>query len=221
MSHTTHIFFHVVLFGLWLGPYAALLVLIGRLRLIGDQPQAVETLLKSVRLIERVPRTAFILMLPMGLQLSHNLGYIAFSTGNTLGVWVVALVWLAIDWRGARQSFGPAAQAARVVFRVLASGFGAVVGGAGLLSLVTGGPIALPWLAGKFTLFGLALVIMILIDLAVAQFYPRQQGKEAKAGVPSDPALIAKAASQAGTGIVALLVVLAAAAWMGVVKPFA
>ena len=220
MSHSTHIFFHVLLFGLWLGPYAALLVLLARLRLLGDNKAAATSILTSIRLIERIPRTAFILMLPMGLQLSHNLNYINFASGSTVGVWIIAIVWLALDWRGLRHSFGPAAQAARTVFRVLAGGFGAIVGGAGLLSLATGSPITVKWLAAKFTLFGLALLTMILIDLATSQLFPREQGKEAKAGLPADPAVIRSAAGQAGTGVVVLIVILVAASWIGVVKPF-
>ena len=218
MSHQHHIFLHVILFGIWFGSLLATLVVLGRLYRNEDMASRT-SLLTSLRLVERVPKTAFLLMLPMGLQLSSNLGLITLQAGTTFGAWAFALVWLAISWSGARHQHGSTARAARVVTIILQVSFVLVVGGAGILSLLSQSPIPQPWLAAKMVLYASTLIVMMLYDAALMPLYPRAHGPEGVSTVPEDTAVVRRACFLGGLAISVLLFILARASWVGVTAP--
>ncbi|MFC4346826.1 hypothetical protein ACFO5Q_03090 [Kordiimonas lipolytica] len=210
MEHHFHTFLHITLFGVWLGSIVALLVLLlCRYREMLSEPEG-QLHLQNLAYVQRLPKAALILMLPMGLQLSNNLALITLGDGSMVGIWVFALLWLVIDWVGAPSGASVASKAMRVVERVLQAGFVLVLLGAGILSHLSGAPVEAPWLATKLILFAVALVIMSGVDALLVPLYQAEESKGGSNG-PSRKQSILMAA-----GLLALLVaLLLTAAWTG------
>lgn len=210
MEHNFHIFLHITLFGIWIGSTIVLLVLLLS-RYKESASKAEDQLhLQNFAYVQRIPKAALILMLPMGLQLSNNLGLITLDGGSTLGVWIFALLWLAIDWIGAPSGLSAPSKAMRVVERVLQAAFILVLAGAGILSHLSGTPVEVSWLATKLILFAVALVLMAGVDALLVPLYQSVGGKGVNSGLGRRGSLLAAAS------LVALLVaLLLAAAWTG------
>ncbi|RME66649.1 MAG: hypothetical protein D6782_03910 [Alphaproteobacteria bacterium] len=169
MNHSLHIFFHVVLYALWFGGYLSLWLVIWRLRPDQDSVQRAVLLRAAARILV-MAKGAFILMLPMGLQLVENLGLMALPPAGAAGAWIFALIWLGLSWRGGRGQ-GQEARGLRAAEWVVESAFVAIIGGAGILSLLSGAPASAGWLGAKLLLFALALLAMIVIDTALQQLF--------------------------------------------------
>ena len=54
--------------------------------------------LELLLLLDMGPRTALVMMVPLGLQLSQNLGLLALPATLLGLIWVVGLMWLALVW---------------------------------------------------------------------------------------------------------------------------
>lgn len=211
-DHHFHIFMHIVLFALWLGSSVTILVMVCWLQMHRDASDARTMALSSLSYLVRVPKTVFILMLPMGLQLASNLGLIELASGSTIGAWVFAIIWLGIDWIGAPNRQTSTAQAMRIVERILQAAFVIVLGGTGVLSLLSGAPVEASWLATKMTIYASILVVMALFDFSLENAYPKLKDRSdamASSIQLQSPLLVA-----AGLLIVTIALLLLAA-WTG------
>ncbi len=211
-DHNFQIFLHIVLFALWLGSSVTILVMVCWLHTRGDASGERKMALSSLSYLVRVPKTVFILMLPMGLQLASNLGLIELANESTIGVWIFAIIWLAIDWIGAPNRQTTTAQALRIVERVLQAAFVVVLGGAGVLSLLSGTPVDASWLATKMIIYAGILIVMALFDFSLERAYP--QLKRGREPVTGDKQLLSPVVTAAGL-LVITIVLLLVAAWTG------
>lgn len=218
MEHSVQIWLHLLLFALWLGSHVAILVLMWLIRAAAGAEPEQRRLAAAMMVVERVPRTAFVLMLPMGLQLAENLGLFELGGMGALGAWIIAVVWLAGIWIQPRSRRTDAAVGLRNAQRVLMVAVGLLMLGAAALSLVSGAPIALPWLAGKFALYGLSLLIVFGIE-AVTQDVVYATGNDALRKPPPIDRAIARALPRATTLALLLYACLAGASYLGLVKP--
>ena len=219
MDHHFQIFLHIVLFAVWFGSTIAVLVMLSRFwgGALATPMQAVQPrALKSLMYIVRIPKTAFILMLPMGLQLAGNLELITLASGTTYGAWAFALVWLAIDWKAAPSGQGDISKAMRVLERVLQATFVLVLGGAGTLSLLSGNPVESAWLATKMMIYAGTLIVMALFDLSLVQAHAAIGGEPGGTPDPDGAGAAQKGAlNRAFVLLVLLLIMLLWAAWTG------
>lgn len=210
MEHNFHIFLHITLFGVWLGSVVALLVLLlSRYRETLSDTEG-RQFLQHVAYVQRLPKAALILMLPMGLQLSNNLALIKLGDGSMIGIWVFALLWLVIDWIGAPSGASMPSKAMRVVERILQACFVLILLGAGILSHLSGAPVEASWLATKLILFAGALVIMSGVDALLVPLYQSAESKGESNGPGRKQSILM------AVGLLALLVaLLLTAAWTG------
>lgn len=211
-DHHFQIFLHIVLFALWLGSSVTILVMLCWLHMHGDTSGKRKIALSSLNYLVRVPKTVFILMLPMGLQLANNLGLIALASGSTIGVWAFAVIWLAIDWIAAPNRQTTTALAMRMAERVLQAAFVIVLGGAGVLSLLSGAPVEAPWLATKMVIYAGILVVMALFDFSLERAYPHLESSNEPL---ADEKQLLSPVGIAAVLLVVTIMLLLAAAWTG------
>jgi len=210
---------HILLFVYWLG---ADLGVFFAARYVARADLALDERLRFLELLLKIdmgPRTALILMIPVGFTLATTLGIAEFARAWLPLIWIASLAWLALAWYLYFNARNPRAarwarldQGLRIAIVV---SFLAI----GLLSFATGGPLATGWLAGKFVLFAgvvtLGLLLRITIRDWVAGFAQLRREGQRDAG----NALITDAARRATRLAHLLWLCVAAIAFLGVVKP--
>lgn len=206
MEHTIHIFLHLVLFGIWLGSSLALLSLLLRFYRSPLQETPEPTQIQTLSYLQRIPKTTLILMLPMGLQLTSNLGFFTLDGVSMTGIWIFAIFWLAIDWLAAPSRASDTSKAIRMLEFVLQGTFIALLAGTGVLSLLSGTPLAADWLAAKMIIFALTLVIMTSVDLVLIPLYQHTDSRPEHKKLPLLHAAIL---------MLALILLILMAAWLG------
>jgi len=216
-------YLHILLFVYWLGAdlgvfLAARYVARGDLSL-DERLRFLDLLLK----IDMGPRTALILILPVGATLANGLGAVE-GLGRLLpAVWVLAMAWLALAWHIAMRPQHPSAPVCtRIdrVIRILMAGALAITGG---LSLLYGEPVHAPWLAVKLLLFAGVITLGLLLrgvlrDWADGFGMLRRVGAGSAAATDAN-ARIAAAHRRSTPYAMLLWLLVAAIAWLGVAKP--
>lgn len=215
MSHSAYIFLHVVLFGLWFGAHAAILMILRELKQAGDVGRQ-QRILVLMQTLERIPRSAFVLMLPLGLQLAETRGLFEIAGMGVVGAWIVALVWLVLIWAQPRASKSDMAVGLRTTQRVFMVVVAVIMAGAGILSLLSGAPVGASWLAAKFLLY--ALAIMAVFGLEMSTQEPLYTAFQQRGSGDLDAA-VRTALPRATLAGLALFAALLGAAYIGVVQP--
>ena len=206
MEHSIHIFLHLVLFGIWIGSSLALLSLLIRLYRSPLQETPEPTQIQTLSYLQRIPKTTLILMLPMGLQLTSNLGFFTLDGVSMTGIWIFAIFWLAIDWLAAPSRASDTSKAIRMLEFVLQGTFIALLAGTGVLSLLSGTPLAAGWLAAKMIIFALTLVIMTSVDIVLMPLYQHTDSR---------PEYKKQSLFHAAVLIFVLTLLILMAAWLG------
>ena len=210
---------HILLFVYWLG---ADLGVFFASRYVARADLPLEERLRFLELLLKVdmgPRTALILMIPVGFTLTTTLGVAPFAAAWLPLIWVASLAWLALAWylfinaRDPRSA--PWARLDLGIRLAIVVTFLAL----GLLSLVRGAPLLTPWLAGKFVLFAgvvtLGLLLRRVIRDWVTGFAELRVAEQREAGNVRIYAAHRRAARLAQL----LWLGVAAIAFLGVVKP--
>ena len=164
-------FFHVLLFGYWLG--ADLGVYYCDSQLVRDDLDLEERLrVRKIRLkLDMVPRTCLILILAFGFTLA--LQYSSPVTGIWLAlVWAVSLAWLYVVWQihfKAGTSAGEKLAQLDIWWRYIVS---VALIFFGLYCIINGGPVSDNWLSFKFILFGVIILNGVWIRKIAARWQP-------------------------------------------------
>jgi hypothetical protein len=212
-------FIHILLFVYWLGGdlgvfFAARYVARADLAL-DERLRFLELLLKT----DMGPRTALILIIPVGFTLALRLDLVPFADGWLSAIWVFSLAWLALAWTLFLSPRGAAAAALLPVDRAIRMAVIALFLGLGVASLRGGGPVDAPWLAAKFVLFAgvvtIGLILRGVIREWVAGFAALRKGENLDAA----NAMITRAHHRATRLALALWFLVAAIAFIGVTKP--
>jgi hypothetical protein len=213
-------FVHVVLFAYWLG--ADLGVFLHGKRLTReDIPLAERLRTREIGvLIDMAPRTALVLMVPVGFTLSIAWG--SPIQGVALGaLWVFGLLWLWLVWEVHHKKNEPVGKTLQTIdfsirYVVLAGMLG--IGG---YSLVMGEPVAATWLAVKMVMFAGIIMNGIWLRLiggrwAVAFDQIRKGGEYVAIGEQ----MLKDNRKTALKAVMLIWFLVAAMAFLGVVKPF-
>ncbi|QGN54442.1 hypothetical protein [Novosphingobium sp. Gsoil 351] len=167
LAYPTLVYVHLLLFVLWLGADVGVFLLGQHFRkrhlYTLDQRLA---LLKLLVLIDMTPRTAWALMVPLSLSVSAAGGWWQVPGWLVAAGWAIGGVWLGLVWDAHKHDQTPRAARNRRIegwIRYLLAAFYLWLGG---LSLGSGWPIAVGWLAWKALLFGLIFVAAIMIDVS-------------------------------------------------------
>ena len=214
------VYFHLLLFVVWLGGDLGVFVLGQNFRRRSYSLPERLTLLRMLVAIDMGPRSAWALMVPSSLTLLYVGGWWpGLPLGAVVAGWAIGLGWLWLVWDAHKHDMTPRAARDRAIeagLRWLLTGFYLALGG---VSLLTGEPLAPPWLATKALLFGVIFAAAIMIDHAFKPVGPQlmaliEQGS-------SDATEVPLRSTMDGTRRWVLIVyaLLFATSWLGVVKP--
>ena len=214
------VWFHLLLFVLWLGGDLGVFVLGQNFRRRHYSLPERLTLLRMLVTIDMGPRSTWALMVPSSLTLMFAGGWWpSLPLAAVLAGWVIGLFWLWLVWDAHAHDMTPRAARDRRIEGWLRWALMAFYLGLGGVSLATGAPLAPQWLATKAMLFGVIFAAAIMID---HKFKP--VGKQLTALIEqgsSDATEIPLRSTMDGTRRWVLLVyaLLFAISWLGVVKP--
>jgi len=215
--YSTLVFIHILLFVFWLGTDIGVFLAakISERSDLGVETRA--TVLKLGMVLDRLPRSAVILIVPTGLQLGTVLGQFALPGFVLPAVWVISLTWLAVMWAGflnPETALEKRATHINFIMHLIAAPL--LIGYSIYLFL---GDQAAPWLAIKVLMVGLIYVTGIVLDVlfkpAVAAFVTLvTQG-----ATPERDAAYSKAIGPVYTSVLAIYAFVLIAAYLGTTKP--
>lgn len=218
-------YLHVLLFVYWLGADLGVFV---AARYVARADLPLEERLRFLELLLRVdmgPRTALILMIPVGSTLATQLGAAPFLEPMLPAIWLLTLGWLAIAWWIVLRPKHGATAALTLIDRWLR--IAVVVGFAStaLISLQRDSPIAAPWLTAKWLLFAAVVLLGLLLrgvlrDWSSGFATLRAASSDPRGGDVERANELIRAAHRRSTPYAMLLWLLVAAiAFLGVAKP--
>lgn len=221
LAYPSLVYFHMLLFVLWLGADVGV-YLAGqhfRKRELYSLDQRI-ALLKLLVLIDMTPRSAWAMMVPVSLSVVALGGYWAVPGWLLALAWIIGGLWLWLLWDAHFHDQTPRAARNRRIESWLRIGLTVFYLWLGLQSLATGAPLEPHWLASKALLFGLIFAAAIMIDVTFKPVGP-QLGRLLKEG-SSDETELPLRATMDRTRIwvrttYALLIIIS---YIGLVKPF-
>ena len=215
------IYVHTLLFVYWLGGdlgvYMSAKYVADRNLSLDERFRCMDVLFKC----DMGPRTALIGLLPVGFQMSWELGLSPIGGIYLLAIWIVCLVWLAANWWMFFNDRHPMTNKLRGVDMMIRYAVVAIMGIMGLVSLINESPISDKWLAAKIFLFAGAVSLGIYLRGEIKNWiigFPmvRAGGEEADKG--ND--IIAAALAHSKVAALSLWFLVALIAFLGKVKPF-
>ncbi len=221
LAYPSLVYFHLILFVLWLGGDVGVFLAGQNFRrresYTLDQRIA---LLKLLVLIDMTPRTAWALMVPVSLSVVSLGGFWAVPPTLLALAWVAGLAWLWLVWDAHIHDMTPrAARNRRIEFWLK----GAITVGylaLGILSLATGEPLAQKWLATKALLFGLIFVAAIMIDVAFKPVGPQLARLLAEGSSDATEVPLRRTMDRTRVWVLVVYALLFVTSYLGAVKPF-
>lgn len=214
---------HILLFVYWLGADLGVFMA-SRYVARADLPTAER--LRFLELLLRLdmgPRTALILMVPVGFTLATALQLTPFAAGLLPYIWLASLLWLAVTWRLFFVGRAPAAQTLAKIDHWVRVTVAALFVSLGALSLLQRGPVQAPWLSLKMMLFAAVVVIGLLLRRVIRDWARGFSMLNAVAVSPADSTraneLIFQAYRRATRLAHSLWLLVALMALLGVAKP--
>lgn len=221
LAYPSMVYFHLLLFVLWLGGDVGVFIAGQHFRkrhmYTLDQRIA---LLKLLVLIDLFPRTAWALMVPVSLSVVSMGGFWAVPDWLMIPAWVVAFIWVWLVWDSHKHDMTPRAARNRKVEFWLKNAITLGYLGLGAVSLATGEPLMQTWLAAKAFLFGLIFVAAIMIDVAFKPVGP-QLGRLLKEGSSDETEIpLRRTMDRTRIWVLCVYALLIATSFLGAVKPF-
>jgi hypothetical protein len=156
-------YLHILLFVYWLGADLGVFLAsryVARADLpVPERLRFLELLLK----IDMGPRTALILIVPVGFQLATQLGVAPFAAPWLPLIWLVSIAWLVLSWYLFFNARNPKAQPFATLDRGVRIFVALTFLALGALSFARGTPLEARWLALKFVLFAAVVVIGLIL----------------------------------------------------------
>lgn len=170
--YTNVLFFHILLFVVWLGADLGVFILGQNFRKRDYPMETRLTILRILVITDMWPRTAWALMVPTTLTLLYMGNWWAMPVGLVWASWAVGGFWLWLVWSAFLNDQTPKAAKLRKVefwLKIVLTVFYLWLG---LQSLATDAPLSPNWLASKALLFGTIFAFAIMIDVAFKPLGP-------------------------------------------------
>ena len=214
------VYFHLLLFVLWLGADVGVFMLGQhfRKRKKYDLPQRLVLLQLLVKL-DMVPRSAWALMVPLTLTMVDAGGWWDLPAWSLALAWAVAAFWLWLVWDAHLHAQTQRAACDRKIESFLKIGLTLFYLALGSLSLAAGAPLAPIWLATKALMFGLIFAAAIMIDVAFKPLGPQlakliAQGSSEETEIP-----LLRTMNHTRIWVWLVYLLLLATAFLGNIKP--
>lgn len=220
LSYDLLLLAHLLLFAYWLGGdigvfYSSRYVSNAALSL-----EARTTALRIMAWIDEIPRICLVLILPVGWSLAASVGFLSDRATSQVAIWLVCLGWLAMvfavhHYRGT--GLGMTLRRIDMGFRVLVI---LGLGGLAIISLMGGTPIEHPWLAAKLLVYVLCVACGLAIRIVAAPFGAGFARLTEQGSTPDVEAQISRSLARARPFVIAIWMLLIAAAYLGLAKPY-
>jgi hypothetical protein len=214
------VFFHILMFVIWLGMDVGVYYC-GKYTTRRDLTyQERRRFLELLMLLDMGPRTALVMMVPLGLQLSQNLGLIALPPLLMTVIWVAGLSWLALVWL---QYLQPGSRwrpmLARIDYSIRYLVIGAfILGGLGAIFFDAG--ISGAWLRLKLVLFGAVISMGLVLRATLPPWLAALEELKQKPGSEAAQARVETIYAHSGRWAHGLWAFVVLMGFLGTVKPF-
>ena len=211
--HDVVAYAHVLLLVFWLGTDVGVFLAakISERATLSVETRA--TVLGLGMVLDRLPRSALVLIVPTGLVLAANLGLTDPPAAVIAGIWVLAAVWLAILWAGFLNPQTTIEKTAMLVNLGLSAVAALLVGGWGVLLL---GDESVPtWLAIKVLTVGLIFAAGVVLDILFRPAVEAFAAILADGASPERDRAYSKSLAPVYIVVIAIYVLVAIAAWFG------
>lgn len=215
------VFFHLLLFVLWLGADVGVFMLGQhfRKREKWSLPQRL-ALLQLLVNVDMVPRSAWALMVPLTLTMVDAGGWWDLPIWAIGLAWIIGAIWLWLVWDAHIHDQTERAKRDNRIESVLKIGLTIFYLGLGIISLVEGAPLAPTWLATKAVMFGLIFAAAIMIDVAFKPVGPLL-GKLIKEGSSDETEIpLRRTMDRTRVWVWVVYLLLLGTAFLGNIKPF-
>jgi len=214
------VYFHLLLFVLWLGADVGVFVLGQhfRKRMRYDLPQRL-VLLRLLVTVDMVPRTAWALMVPSSLTVVQAGQWWAVPTALLTAAWATAVLWLWLVWDAHWHEQTPRAARNRRIEFWLKIAVAVFYLGLGGVSLVRHYPLIQTWLAAKAILFGVIFAAAIMIDVAFRPVGPLLGALITQGSSDATEKPLLATMNRTRWWVWAVYALLVATSWLGTVKP--
>lgn len=215
------VFAHMLLFVYWVGADLAVFYGAG----IAADPalgtEARQAIGRLTSWVDQFPRSSVPLIGAVGATLSVTRGYATIGSGWLALIWIVALVWVAMNVylytnHDAPEKTKPV-MSFDLWFRIAILTVVAVVG---VASLAGQGITDAPWLAIKLLLFSAAMVFSLFVRVLFKPFRPALARIVAGAGSAEDEAVMHSSLARTRLAVLGIWGSAAAAALVGLWKPY-
>ena len=217
-THALWAYLHILLFVYWLGADVGLWLAMAFVKNPTLSFETRATLIRLAFYIDIFPRVTFALILPVGMQLARNLDLYPIGDGLLAAGWTLGILWAALHIAVILRKGTALARQLTQLNKAYEAVMGLLFVGIGALSLASGGPIDAPWFALKLLLFGLIFWVILGID-TVFQPFTTILRMGPTGSTPVQEALVTRMTNQTMAWAGLLYLVIAAVAFLGLVKP--
>ena len=215
------IYAHILLFVFWLGGDMG--VLLNSIK-VKDSSLSFETratLLKTALTLDMLPRTCWVLMLPVGAYLASYNGLIPMDTAfEHIGTWAITVFWMTLTWAVPMTEGKPINMTLRKINMAFLLIMGAVFLFLSISSISNSAPDEPLWFAVKLGVFGLIFICGIMIDIAIAPMIGPFMELETEGSTPEREKIISGAMNHTIFWVLSLYACIAIIGWLGTTKPF-
>jgi hypothetical protein len=219
-SYDALLWLHVLVMGYWIGSDLVLNALTHYVTASSSLPGAERKRLWDFLMhVDQHPRNALILSVPIGFTLAAQTGLLWLDAASLVVLWLGSAAWFGYMWLAHWRRETPAGPTLAKWDLRIRLALIVVFSFMGTLSLVSGRPLAAPWLAWKVLLFAGVLACGLGIRRFIREACRAWPRIWADQGTPADEAQL-RAAMRRATHVLWLLwLLLAAIGWLGVAKP--
>jgi hypothetical protein len=219
-SYEILLWLHVLVMGYWIGSDLVVNALTHYVARAGSLPPGERKRLWDFLMhVDQHPRNALILSVPLGFTLAAQIGLAQLDNAALTVLWLGSAAWFGYMWLTHWKREGSAGAAFaqwdwRIRYILIAT-FLFI----GIESLLTGSPLAAPWLAWKVILFAGVMACGIGIRLYIRRCFPAWPRIWDGRGTPEDEATVRTSLMRATYVLWVLWALLFAIGWLGVAKP--
>ncbi len=216
-AYTLLLYVHVLLFVFWLGTDIGVFLAAKISEKSELSAETRSTVLGLGMVLDRLPRSALVLIMPTGLQLAVGTGRLPVSSTMLMIVWAISLIWLATLWAGFLKPHTPTEQRAMLFNFAMNALLALVVTGYAIWLLMA--TDVTTWLAIKILIVGLIFIAGVTLDALFKPAVDAFLEIVAEGGTPERDARYSKAISPVYKVVLAIYALVAIAAWFGIAKP--
>ena len=218
-AHNLLIFAHILLFAYWLGADLGVFYGAKAMARPGLSFSERQRIMEVVVLVDTAPRTALVLMLPVGFQLSTAWGF-NIPLPVLTAVWMAAIAWLALVWLVHLRAGTGGGEVLRKVDLLIRYLVLVTMLGLGVYLLTRDATSVPGWLATKVLLFSAIIATGLRLRMIAAERVPVLQDLKQEINVPESEAALDRVRRKGARTALFIWGLVALMALIGSTKPF-